>query len=105
MLVHRPLPTCSSPVMHHSPAPPASPLARRLDAATGEHLGSSHKLLVGRASRVLAFGFLYDMRDHADHVIVTRVEEAVVRRRPHGDRVRRCPLPDTHGLQGLRPTR
>ncbi|EOD33321.1 hypothetical protein EMIHUDRAFT_229875 [Emiliania huxleyi CCMP1516] len=32
-----------------------------LDAATGEHLGSSHKLLVGRTScvRVLAFGFLY----------------------------------------------
>merc|ERR1719424_1455610 len=79
MLVHRPLPTCSSPVMHHSPAPPASPFARRLDAATGEHLGSSHKLLVGRTSRgrVLAFGFLYNMRDHADHVIVTRVEEAV----------------------------
>ena len=50
-----------------------------LNASTGAHLGASHKLLIGRASgvRLLAFGFLYDMTNHDDHVTVTPVEEVV----------------------------
>ena len=53
--------------------------ANTLNATTGEHLGARHKLLVGRASgvRVLAFGFLYDMINHDDHVHVVPVEVVV----------------------------
>ena len=53
--------------------------ANTLNATTGEHLGASHKLLVGPNSgvRVLTFGFLYDMTNHGDHVTVTPVEEVV----------------------------
>jgi len=50
-----------------------------LNATTGQPLGARSRLLVGNASgvRVLAFGFLYDMKNHDDHVIVTRVEDVV----------------------------
>ena len=53
--------------------------ANTLNASTGAPLGARHKLLVGRASgvRVLAFGFLYDMTSHDDHVVVVPVEQVV----------------------------
>ena len=53
--------------------------ANVLNATTRHPLGARSKLLVGRATgvRVLAMGFLYDMKDHADDVTVTLVEDVV----------------------------
>lgn len=53
--------------------------ANVLNATTRAPLGARSKLLVGRASgvRLLTFGFLYDMRDHADSVAVTAVAQVV----------------------------
>jgi NADPH:quinone reductase-like Zn-dependent oxidoreductase/2',3'-cyclic-nucleotide 2'-phosphodiesterase (5'-nucleotidase family) len=50
-----------------------------LNATTREPLGARFRLLVGSTSgvRLLAFGFLYNMPDHDDSVVVTRVEDAV----------------------------
>jgi len=50
-----------------------------LNATTLEPIGARSRLLVGRTAgkRVLAFGFLYDMRDHGDAVVVRPVEEIV----------------------------
>ena len=49
-----------------------------LNATTRRPLGARSKLLVGRATgvRLLTFGFLYDMPDHADGVALTCVEDA-----------------------------
>ena len=50
-----------------------------LNATTRRPLGARSKLLVGRTTgvRLLTFGFLYDMPDHADSVALTLVEDAV----------------------------
>ena len=48
------------------------------NATTGEPLGARYRILNGTSGRrVLAFGFLYNMADHANHVVVRPVQTVV----------------------------